>query len=96
MLRRFLKERPSVYDELIANVMTRMNTCDPSSDDYQRLMDRLSKLNELKAKEASSNRVSPDTKFMVIGGVVQVVIIVVYERGHVMVSRALNFVKTKS
>jgi hypothetical protein len=59
------------------------------SDEYAKSVDQLVKLYSLKE---TPKRISPDTLAMVAGNLLGIVIIVGYERKHVVTSKALNFI----
>jgi hypothetical protein len=84
-------QKPSDLDDAISRVLEEMKTTDLDSDKYLALLSNLESLVRLK-KEQSANRISPDTKALVAANLIGILIIVGYERGHVMVSRGLNFV----
>ena len=95
MLRRFVKEKPSILDEPIAKVLTEMNMYDPHADEWTHLMGYLERLGHLKAEE-QRRRGSPDTMAIVAGNLLGILVIVAYEQKHVMVSKGMNFIlKTK-
>jgi hypothetical protein len=68
-----------------------MNEVGPDSEEYSALVEHLDRLAKMKAEERR-NRVSPDTMAIVAGNLVGVLIIVAYERSHVMTSKGLGFV----
>jgi hypothetical protein len=88
---RFFKRRDSVIDEPITEVLSRMNKCTPDSEGYTILVDHLERLNKMKAEERQ-HRISPDTMAIVGGNLLGILVIVIYEQRHVMVSKGLNFV----
>ena len=81
----------SALDDATSRILEEMKTTDLDSDKYLSLLSNLESLVRLK-KEESVNRISPDTKALVAANLLGILIIVGYERGHVMVSRGLNFV----
>lgn len=95
MLRRFVKDRPSMFDEPINKILDELKTLDPEVPEYRTMLNHLEALNKMKLEE-KRNRVSPDTVAIVAGNLVGILIIVMYEQKHVVVSKALGFVmKTK-
>ncbi len=86
------KNKPSVLDEPITEVLNEMNRVGPTHDGYPDLVAHLDRLTEMKAQERK-NKVSQDTMWLVGGGILQVLVIVVYEQKHVWVSKALGFVQ---
>lgn len=67
-----------------------MQTRDGDSEEYATMLNRLERLYKLKEKNAPK-RVSPDTLIVVGGNLVGILIIVAYEHGHVITSKALSF-----
>jgi hypothetical protein len=91
MLRRFVKEKPSILDEPIEKVLTEMNMMGPDSEEYHKMIDHLERLTRLKEQERRF-RVTPDTMAIVAGNLLGILIIVAYEQKHVVVSKGLGFV----
>lgn len=83
--------RNSVLDDEISRVHGNMQSVEPGTEEYKTLLDRLERLVVLRQAKPS-NRISPDTIVIVVGGLVQVLIIVGYEHGHVIASRGLQFI----
>lgn len=92
MLRRFVKERTSVFDEPIDRILGEMQGSDVDSEEYPKMLEHLSKLNEMKSEERR-RRISPDTMLMVAGNLLGILIIVGYEQKHVVTSKALPFIQ---
>jgi hypothetical protein len=86
------KKEPSVYDEPITDILSVMRQMTPDSEDYPTLVAQLERLNEMKTQERK-NQVSRDTLVIVAGGIIQVLVIVVYEQKHVWVSKAVGFIQ---
>lgn len=91
MLRRFRKKKVSMLDKPIEKVLASMKTFGPEDPEYPQLMDNLERLNQM--KERSRFRVSPDTIVIVAGNLLGILIIVAYEQKHVMVSKAMGFLR---
>jgi hypothetical protein len=90
----FVKEKPSILDESIDRILAEMKTVSPASEQYREMRTNLEGLVRLNKDENS--RVSPDTMAIVAGNLLGILIIVMYERNHVMVSKGLGFIlKTK-
>lgn len=91
MFERFRKKKSSELDEPIAKLLTKMNETDPGSKEYSVMVDQLERLNRARVEDTRP-RVNPDTMAIVVGGILQILVIVVYENKHVMVSKGLGFV----
>jgi hypothetical protein len=83
-------KRKAILDEAIAETIAEMSTNSPDSEEYKAVLTTLERLVRLQNEE-KTNRVSPDTMAIVAANLASVVIVVGYERGHIIVSRALNF-----
>lgn len=75
-------------------VLASMQACrDKHSDDYNQLVENLKTLYALKENEVSPReRVNLNTVLTVAGSVASVLVIVGYERAHVLTSKALSHV----
>jgi hypothetical protein len=69
----------SVYDEMISAT--------PDSDEFRAQLENLERLTTLKSKKVN---VSHDTLAIVIGNVMCVLVVVMYEQKHVFTSKALG------
>lgn len=85
------KPQPTVLDETIDAALAQLKGIEVGSDEYNRKMDQITKLYTLKEKN-SPKRVSPDTLILVAGNLAGIVLILGYERAHVVTSKALGFV----
>lgn len=93
----FKKKEPSDLDIAIRDVHTRMRVVGTDSDEYRQLVVYLDRLMTMKTAEKQSFKVSPDTVAIIAGNIIVAIIIVAYEREHVVSSKALDFVlKRKS
>lgn len=77
-------------EEAIADVHFQLQSCEPSTGEYTRILDNLVKLYGLKPKPASA--ISPDTVLQVVGNLSGIALILSWERLHVVTSKALGFV----
>jgi hypothetical protein len=84
-------KRKSILDDPIDKILAKMDKVEPYSEEYVLLVGNLSSLVRLQSEEQSS-RVSPDTMAIVVSNLLGILIIVGYEQGHVMGSRAKDFV----
>jgi hypothetical protein len=90
-----LMRRKSILDDAIKRVLFEMQDNDLDSVKYSESMEKLERLIQLKSEETRVG-VSPDTIAIVLGNLAGILIIVSYERAHVMVSKGLNFVLRSS
>jgi hypothetical protein len=90
-----IKPQPTVLDETIDAALAQLKGIEVGSDDYTRRMDQITKLYTLKEKN-TPKRVSPDVLVQTAGSLAGILLILSYERAHVITSKALGFVlKTK-
>lgn len=93
MLKDIVKKEPTALDDEIERVHTAMQDEDLASGEYDKLLAVFERLNRLK-NEIGIRRVSPDTWAAIGGNLLGILLIVNYERTHVLVSRATGFIKT--
>lgn len=85
------KPRPkSELETTIEALLDRMTTFPAESEEYAKMTDQLVKLYKAKEQEAP-RRVSPDTMVIVAGNLLGILVIVGYEKAHVVTSKALTF-----
>lgn len=80
----------SELEKAIDSLLARMANSQEESEEYAQMADQLVKLYKLKEHDAPS-RISKDTMVLVAGNLVGILIIVGYERAHVVTSKALSF-----
>lgn len=84
------KEETPLLDEAIADVYREMTVCNADSAEYAKMVKQLEKLYKIKGRNVPES-VSSDTKAIIIGNLVGILIIVGYERTNIATSRALMF-----
>lgn len=88
-------DEKDLLDKEIERVTEKLSKLEPTADGYREAAENLSTLMEVKsdmAKAKSSSKPSADAVLTVAGSIASVVIIVAYEHGHVLASKAANFV----
>jgi F0F1-type ATP synthase assembly protein I len=80
----------SRLDEAIENVLAEMAGYPADSDEYSQMTDQLTKLYAIKASN-KPDRISKDTIAIVVGNLVGILMIVGYEQGHILTSKAGSF-----
>jgi hypothetical protein len=84
---------PSALEDAIDNLLSEMKSTDPISDEYGKLVERLDKLHKMKVAEKDNRkRVSADTIVTVGANLAGIVLILGFERAHIVTSKALGFV----
>jgi len=88
------KKEPTDLETAIKDVHARMREIGPGEEEYRKLIVFLDRLEAMKTGDRQ-NRISRDTMLQVAGSLLGILIIVAYEREHVMASKALGFVWKK-
>ena len=78
-------------DATITELMHDMKTMDGDSEEYATCLNRLERLNKLR-KPRFREKLSPDTLILVGSNLLGILIIVGYEHGHVIGSKALSHI----
>ena len=90
------ERKPSVLDEPRDKVLLEMKQYGSDTPEFEKQLAYLERLQELKAQERKSGKVSKDTVWVVVGNVVGILAIVAYEQKHVFSSKGLGFIRPKS
>jgi len=85
------EENPTVLDVAIETALEKLNHLTPGTKEYTVHLDQIGKLMLFKEK-TTPKRVSPDTVAIVAGNLAGILMIVSYERVHIVTSKALGFV----
>ena len=88
------KGKPTI-DDLIMDVMHKMQTYAPDDPEYLKFLDQLERLHKLKPQKKRRWNVSPDVAAGILGNIAIVLILVGYEHAHVMTSKGFAFLNTK-
>lgn len=91
MLKFRKKDKPNPLDVKIEAVLAEMDMTEPGSEEYAKLLASVERLHKIKAEERK-DRVSRDTLAIVAGNLLGIFLIVAYEKGHVLTSKAFNSV----
>ena len=86
-----LSPKTDVLEDVIRAALQQLIDEPLGTDEYDRKVDQIAKLYELK-KHNASERVSKDTLYTVIGNLTGILLILNYERMHVVTSKAVGFV----
>lgn len=82
---------PTGIEKAIDAVLSEMENETADSDRYATMVNQLVKLHEMKTKEGR-RRPSPDAVVSAVASLLGIVLIVNYERVHVVTTRALGFI----
>jgi hypothetical protein len=81
----------SEYDKQLRRVLRELETTEPNSEEYERLLERLNRLQKMRAEDRPE-RLSPNTAALVATNILGIVMIVRHEQFNVIVTKALGFV----
>jgi len=82
---------PTKLDEVIDAALTQMLSIDPTTEEYSKAADQVTKLYKLR-EATTPKRVGADTLAVVLGNLAGIGMILSYEHVHVVTSKALGFV----
>lgn len=91
MIKRLFKRKQTALDEAIAIAIRTLDEYDPTSAEYQKIIDNLEKLYKMKTQERSVG-VSLDTIAIIAGNLLITGLILGYEKTGTITSKALNYV----
>jgi hypothetical protein len=83
------EEITPIEREIDAN-LKKMQEVGVTAPEYKSLMDNLVRLNDMKTKSQSHNRISLDTLAVVGGNLLVVMLIIAFEQKHIITSKAMN------
>ena len=78
-----------LLEDEIAHGLRKLKTFDPSSDDYQKMLDRLVVMHRMK-EEDKSQFGSKDTLAVVVGNLLGIFMVIKHEHVNVITSRAFQ------
>lgn len=81
-------KRPSKFDGTEDKLIEELMIHDPDSREFNNAMAHLERIKSL--QETETRRISPDTMAIVAGNLLGILIMVGYERAHVMTSKSLS------
>lgn len=84
-------KKPRPLQEAMNEVYSEMQGFTADSEEYCKMTDQLLKLHSMQSID-KTRRISPDTIATITGNLVGIVLILHYERIHVVTSKALAFV----
>lgn len=89
VMKLFTRKQITLLEEEIKRLHEEIAITDPESEKYETYLSRLTDLYNLKKNDY---KVSPDTVAIVAGNLAGILIIIGYEKVHVISSKALGFV----
>lgn len=87
-----IDREPSGLEKAIDSVLSEMDGLSADSDEYAKMVTQLGKLHEMKTKEGPT-RPSPDVWINNLGNLLSVLLIINFEKVHVVTSKAMTFVR---
>jgi hypothetical protein len=90
----FTKNTPAnpELDLVIAKIFFELRNHSPETEEYADITDQLSKLMKLKSELESSTKVSAETLATIAGNLAGILMILQFEKVHVVTTKALSFV----
>lgn len=85
------EKKKSKLDEEIDTCLEEMSSVSTASKEYGKMVRNLKQLYRLK-REEKGRKVSPDTKAVIAGNLLGILLILGYEKANVITSKALGFV----
>lgn len=82
----------TTLDELIDAANTRLFGLEAGTEEYNKVLIDIERLQKLKSKNPDNSRVSPDTLVLVLGNLAGILLILNYERIGIVTSKAMSFV----
>jgi hypothetical protein len=86
------KAQPSVLDPVIEDLVSELKGFDGTDENYRTAADNLKILLEAKALEPKKREIDPNTIAVVAGNIAGIVLILSFERGNVITSKALSLI----
>lgn len=90
------KDKVNRHEPVIERLLLDLSRYHPTDEEYEKALTALERVSKLEADEKKRERVSPDTKWQVAGSLLGVLMIVTYERSHVITSKALTMLNRPS
>jgi hypothetical protein len=81
----------SMFDAEIRAVLIELKNLEKNSDDYNKLLERVTRLHKLKAEEAPE-RISPNNALLVAANVFGILAIIHHEQVGPITSKAIGFI----
>lgn len=88
----FNKRKVNTLEQETQKCLVSMAKMEQDSDGYKKMLETLERLMRLEHRKNSGFRVKADTLAQIGGSLAGILVIVGYEHGHVLVSKALNYV----
>ena len=90
----FKKKTPAETNlqELIDNAQSQLDSFNADSPEYDKILTQIERLHKLQSRQAETSKVSPDVMVTVAANLAGILLILNYERLHVVTSKALSFV----
>jgi len=83
---------PTRLDKAIDRILEKMEDEEPDSTEYTYLVKTLTLLYEIRPEIKPNPRISPDTVLTIAGNLAGIILILSFEKAHVVTSKALGFV----
>ena len=84
-------KKPTKLDEIIDELQDYILSIEPNAEEYEALVAQLTALYKLKEQD-NSERISANTKAIIAANIAGIVLILGFEKAHVVTSKALSFI----
>lgn len=84
------KDKKTRMEKVIDSILEKLSTMDPSSEEYEQVVANLETLMKAESYKKDSSKVSADTKWVVIAGILELVLIMGFEQSHVITTKAFG------
>ena len=88
----FKTKHQTPLEEAIESAFVELSEHGAVTEEYAQIVNQLEKLHDMKKQETANRVVSPDTLIAAAGNLLGIVVILGYERTHVIATKALGFV----
>lgn len=85
------EQKPTKLDEIIDELQDYILSIEPNAEEYEALVAQLTALYKLKEQD-NSDRISANTKAIIAANIAGIVLILGFEKAHVVTSKALSFI----
>ncbi len=84
------KDRRTKLEKEMDTVFAKLETLDVTSEDYNKAVNSLERLNEMKSKDKI--KINPDVIITVAGSIVGTLLVLYFEKTDVITTKALNWI----
>lgn len=87
------KKSESEFDKEVDAILRRLSDVDPATDEYQKLCESLNRIADIRDRmNRKKKSVSPDTMALIVANLAGIIIVLGYEQGHIIASKAFSMI----